>query len=164
MCLILYNFLWILFIFRLIFIVDVPWVNILWSVYCLYIEYIVSPIQNEHSWITALFSIKKCLFVSSPGSHILDILKTLFLLYWEVHCFVILGSLASYAAYGDVSFLCTHAEHISGLSLMFLVIFLCLCLTFPTSCWKILRGRDCSLYIFVSLTLLPNRVQVFGCL
>lgn len=60
--------------------------------FIVYIESIFSPIQNEHSWITALIvklSINKCLFVSSPGSHSLDILKAL------VHCFVILWSLAS---------------------------------------------------------------------
>lgn len=33
-------------------IVDSPWFNILWSIYCLYC--IVSPIQYAHSWTSAL--------------------------------------------------------------------------------------------------------------
>lgn len=127
-------------------IVDSPWFNILWSVYCLYC--IVSPIQYAHSWTSALTA--HCFgmsfrVLSRQSQHSHPSKPSSPFSYTTKFCLMCslwwcLPSL-------------NNTEPIMVLSLMFLVIFCVYVLAFQLDIEKILRGRDCLLYIFVSLAL-----------
>lgn len=126
-------------------IVDSPWFNILWSIYCLYC--IVSPIQYAHSWTSALpaHSFWMSFHVLSRQSQLSHPSK-------PSH-FLILQNFAYCAAYGGVSLLWINTEPIMVLSLLFLVIFCAYVWVFQLNTEKILWGREYLLYIFVSLAL-----------